>query len=266
VHPDALLPLHRHANAIRRALSHLWPTLHALTCLCVVPALAPHALVHCVAPLGRRVYFPRAHALGQFQSPAAHDRARADQCAITISACAPSHPPGRVSRPPRLCARAPARLLGWRQSSPTRARDARPLRSATPACNQLLVFFSSHLMATCLYSFFCKNGCSDYHHQRPLHISFPLSRVRHQCSIRQLMTTLWFSLSWCACISCPHKARGRFLRTARSPLLQEPQSKSSEMPALLPLLIPRFPPFTPSRVTDGHRPCCGPFILSVCVL
>jgi hypothetical protein len=58
VHPVALLPLHRHANVIRQALSHLWPTLHTLTCLCVAPALAPHALVHCVAPLGRHAYFP----------------------------------------------------------------------------------------------------------------------------------------------------------------------------------------------------------------
>jgi hypothetical protein len=125
-------------------------------CLCVAPALAPHALVHCIVPLGRRVYFPRAHALGHFQSSAAHDRARVDQCAITISACAPSHPPGRVSRPPRLCARAPVRLLGWRQSSPTRARDARPLRSATPI--NCLFSFPPHLMATCLYSFFARTA------------------------------------------------------------------------------------------------------------
>jgi hypothetical protein len=56
---------------------------------------------------------PRAHAPGHFQSSATHDRARADQCAITISACVPSHPPGRVSQPPRLCAYTPVPLLGW---------------------------------------------------------------------------------------------------------------------------------------------------------
>jgi hypothetical protein len=59
VHPTALLPLHRHVNAIHQALSHLWPTLHALTCPCIAPALAPHALMHCIVSIGRHAYFPR---------------------------------------------------------------------------------------------------------------------------------------------------------------------------------------------------------------
>jgi hypothetical protein len=58
VHPTALLSLHQHANAVRRALSHLWPTLHALTCSCVAPTLTTHALVHCIVLLGRHAYFP----------------------------------------------------------------------------------------------------------------------------------------------------------------------------------------------------------------
>jgi hypothetical protein len=58
VHPTALLSLHRHANAVHQALSHLWPTLHALTCPCVALTLATHALVHFIVLLGRHAYFP----------------------------------------------------------------------------------------------------------------------------------------------------------------------------------------------------------------
>jgi hypothetical protein len=58
VHPAMLLPLHRHANDVRQALSHIWPTLHALTCPCVTPVLAPHALVHCIVTFGHHTYFP----------------------------------------------------------------------------------------------------------------------------------------------------------------------------------------------------------------
>jgi hypothetical protein len=86
------------------------------------------------------------------------------------------------ARPPRLRTCSPSRvlvcILGWRRSSPTHARDARPLRSAMPACNQssALPFpFPPHVLATCLYSF-RKNGRSYHHHQwsRPIsHMLFP---------------------------------------------------------------------------------------------
>jgi hypothetical protein len=109
--------------------------------------------------------WPRAvmawYAPSYFQPPAAHDRARADQRVITISACTPSHPPTRVARRPQLRARSPSRtpvcLLGRCHSSPTRARVARPLRSTMPACNQSLPLpfpFRPHVMVTCLYSVF----------------------------------------------------------------------------------------------------------------
>jgi hypothetical protein len=57
--PVALLPLHRHANAGRQALSHLWPTLHA-------PMRCAGARAACTRALRRIAQssrlLPRAHA------------------------------------------------------------------------------------------------------------------------------------------------------------------------------------------------------------
>jgi hypothetical protein len=129
--------------------------------------LPPHMLGSPVPahflPTWPRAVMAWAHAPGYFQPPAAHDRARADQRAITISACTPSHPPARVARSPWLRARSPShtpvRLLGRRHSTPTRARDARPLNSTMPACNQSLPLpfpFPIHVMVTGLYSLFAR--------------------------------------------------------------------------------------------------------------
>jgi hypothetical protein len=122
-----------------RASLHPAATTYALPLHMLVSTVPAHIL-----PAWPRAVMVWARAQGHFQSLAAHDRAPADQHAIAISACAPSHPPARVARRPRLCAHAPVRLLGRRRSSLTRARDARPLRSAMPACNQSLPLLSSH--------------------------------------------------------------------------------------------------------------------------
>jgi hypothetical protein len=89
-----------------------------------VPMCCARARAACTCALRRAArssrLLPRAHAPGHFQSSPAHDRARADQCAITISACVPSHPPGRVSRPPWLC-------VACLSVSPASANPARPV-------------------------------------------------------------------------------------------------------------------------------------------
>jgi hypothetical protein len=100
VHPTALLPLHRHTNVVRQALSHLWPTLHALMCLCVAPVLAPHACTRALHRAARSSsLLPRAHAPGHNQHVAApDDRTRANSHVVAISACTPNHPPAPLNR------------------------------------------------------------------------------------------------------------------------------------------------------------------------
>jgi hypothetical protein len=150
VHPLALLPLHRHANTVRQALSHLRPMLHALTCLCVVPALAPHALVHCVVPLGRRVYFPvpmrlaisnlRPHMIVPelISVPSPFQRAcPAIRLAVSLGLL------GSVSH---AC---PFPLLVPIQPDPCPRRPTSPLRNASLQSIAGFLF----LRATCLYSF-----------------------------------------------------------------------------------------------------------------
>jgi hypothetical protein len=171
--------------------AHLWlSTLHRTHCLALrtrvmcwrssAPELLGSPVPAHILPVWPHPVMAWAHAPCHFQSPAAHDRARDDQCVIAISVCVPSHPPGRVARPPRFRARSPSRVparhLGRRRSSPTHARDARPLRSAMPACNQSLALpfpVPPHILSTCLYSF-CKNSRSHHHHQWSLPISHML--------------------------------------------------------------------------------------------
>jgi hypothetical protein len=125
MHPAALLPLHRHANAVHQALFHLWPTLHALTCQCVAPVLVPHAL-RCAARSS--CLLPRAHAPDNSQPSTASDCvARTNPRVIAISSCAPSNPPahraGRQRRPcDNIAPCAPRALLPNRPAARSRAR------------------------------------------------------------------------------------------------------------------------------------------------
>jgi hypothetical protein len=96
VHPAVLLHLHRHANDVCQTLSHLWPTLHAPTCQCVAPTLAPHALCRTARS---SCLLPRVHASGHSQPVAApDDRTRANSHDVAISACTPNHPPAPLDR------------------------------------------------------------------------------------------------------------------------------------------------------------------------
>jgi hypothetical protein len=85
--------------------AHLWlSTSHCTHCLALrtrvmcwrssAPQLLGSPVPAHILPAWPHVVMAWAHAPCHFQSPAAHDRARANQCVIAISVCASSHPHG----------------------------------------------------------------------------------------------------------------------------------------------------------------------------
>jgi hypothetical protein len=84
------------SSTCERRMSDLWPTLHALMCQCIAPALAPHALRFAARS---SCLLPSAHALGHSQPVAAPDDCtRANLHVVAISSCTPNHPPAPLDR------------------------------------------------------------------------------------------------------------------------------------------------------------------------